>query len=521
MISLEKRVRILERLIFEDETTSRSKKPKANIFSKKIEEVKAAIEAGIDVNSVDRFGRTPLQIACSNHDSGIITLLLENGANPNVADKKGAPYLALFALEGNKELLNLLLEYGTSLKDSEYKNKPVLFYAIDGGIKDNLLLSLVDNDFVAGRSAKSNFTVIARIVHIYSWGKLDEKVYSALINKYISIMNNNGMLHNYFSRDSDYPIAEEIAIAKTSYLFDAIMKYKVWPFYECSEYAEGMKTQAVYTKIYSAAKEAHDCYIYNADCFMRDVINAANNLVLPIDFLADIITSEALSRVSTSSLYDMILSAFVMDSIDLAQSLINNGRDIIKKTNVNLGYDLKDVIHFAANVPDNSKITRLVCKILNIVQDSDKIIITKDSTICRDLLKTHNKKLLEWFIDNGYGKDISNCIQDDSKVSYELKELLKDDESSAKADKLLNDLNYDINRRLKDAENLLETDHYVSNIASLTEQFPEFLTDQRFYDMAKKLTSSSTNARLLIRYLDNYKRNNANKNKDNDELYDM
>ena len=69
-------------------TPTRRRTVKANLFSRKIEEVKAAIDAGQDVNQINDKGQTPLFYACSatKTDTGpIVELLLENGANPAIA----------------------------------------------------------------------------------------------------------------------------------------------------------------------------------------------------------------------------------------------------------------------------------------------------------------------------------------------------------------------------------------------------------------------------------------------------
>ena len=64
----------------------RARRVKANIFSKKVEEVKAALDEGTAVDTRDDKGRTPIEVACCARkgDTGaVIKLLLDNGANPN------------------------------------------------------------------------------------------------------------------------------------------------------------------------------------------------------------------------------------------------------------------------------------------------------------------------------------------------------------------------------------------------------------------------------------------------------
>src|SRR5437667_10986008 len=47
------------------------------------------IRAGADVKYIDRYGVTPLYLACTNGNAAMISLLLDAGADPNTADPAG------------------------------------------------------------------------------------------------------------------------------------------------------------------------------------------------------------------------------------------------------------------------------------------------------------------------------------------------------------------------------------------------------------------------------------------------
>ena len=54
---------------------------------------KQLLEAGADVNAVDRFGATPLMDPVLSKDMDFVKLLLENGADPKIKDVNGqSPY---------------------------------------------------------------------------------------------------------------------------------------------------------------------------------------------------------------------------------------------------------------------------------------------------------------------------------------------------------------------------------------------------------------------------------------------
>ncbi len=92
------------------------------LFLMKIHDVntmRAAIEAGGDVNSFDILGRSPLGVACTEGRKDILDLLLEYGANPNATNNYGVSPM-MYCAGRNKEraygesgeLLNDLLAAG-------------------------------------------------------------------------------------------------------------------------------------------------------------------------------------------------------------------------------------------------------------------------------------------------------------------------------------------------------------------------------------------------------------------------
>lgn len=543
--NLYERVNRLESLIFEDEeivSHGRVRSPKPNLFSKKIEEIKLAIERGDDLNSTDRYNRTPLQAACAQKEINVelIGYLLDNGADPNITDKKGVPYLTVFAkgcktdLSLNRKLLELFIEHGVSLKDGEYGDIPVLLWAMYNGIKDGFLLSLIDDSVIRNRTPVNCFDIIGKVVEHYAWGsgnRLNENLYSAIVNKFVALMNSNNKLHDFFntrsSESSDNIIATEIALKGTTHLFDAIMKYKVWPFYLCQEYGMGCLNEKLFNALYNAAeKVASDpsYYIKYMYGFVIDVIFVAKRIRKPIDFMANAMTPKSLEGQSLETIYDLMQSALRNHSLALLRSLIENGKSRIKK-NSSRGQGVNNIIRYVADETPSSwldEATRLVCKVLNIIPDSDSIIIKRDAwSIGYNLLKSHNKKLISWFVNNGYGKDIANCARNEDEMSLVVKYALDGDESVEKADTILADADKRSreSQRLSMARDLLERDRFVRYISSITDEYPEFLTDKRFYDLAKELSSSSTNARLLVRYIDDYKRNH--KNDIVGDIYDM
>ena len=51
-----------------------------------IQDVKALILNGVDINATEKFNRTPLYLAVLQNKVPIVNILLQNGADPDVAD---------------------------------------------------------------------------------------------------------------------------------------------------------------------------------------------------------------------------------------------------------------------------------------------------------------------------------------------------------------------------------------------------------------------------------------------------
>jgi ankyrin repeat protein len=68
---------------------------------------------GAEVDSVDRYGRTPLVYAVWNGHMAVVKRLLRAGARINLADDIGGTALSYAVCNGHNDVLKLLLKKGT------------------------------------------------------------------------------------------------------------------------------------------------------------------------------------------------------------------------------------------------------------------------------------------------------------------------------------------------------------------------------------------------------------------------
>jgi len=79
------------------------------------EDARRLIRAGADASKPNRYGVTPMQLACANGNAQMIALLLEAGADANVVDKQGETALMTAARVGSVESVKTLLEHGATV----------------------------------------------------------------------------------------------------------------------------------------------------------------------------------------------------------------------------------------------------------------------------------------------------------------------------------------------------------------------------------------------------------------------
>ena len=105
------------------------------------------IREGVDINAIDRTGRTALHLASSEGHIEIVNTLLENGANPNVFDSNGIEPLQEAIMNGHRCVIQRLMRGGAKLSEkgaTELQNKMYQF-AFTGNIKG--LKFLMDGEY--------------------------------------------------------------------------------------------------------------------------------------------------------------------------------------------------------------------------------------------------------------------------------------------------------------------------------------------------------------------------------------
>jgi ankyrin repeat protein len=93
-----------------------------------LETARLLIRAGAEATRADRYGVTPLALACANGSADMIRLLLDAGADPKSADPTGETALMIAARAGNLDAVTLLLDRGAIVdaKDPEFQQTALM-----------------------------------------------------------------------------------------------------------------------------------------------------------------------------------------------------------------------------------------------------------------------------------------------------------------------------------------------------------------------------------------------------------
>ncbi|HWD99880.1 MAG TPA: ankyrin repeat domain-containing protein, partial [Bryobacteraceae bacterium] len=90
-----------------------------------------------DAKAVNRYGVTPLSLACTNGDAAAVELLLKAGADPNTSSPGGETALMTCARTGKVEAVKVLLAHGADVnaKESRRSQTAIMWAAAEGNVE--------------------------------------------------------------------------------------------------------------------------------------------------------------------------------------------------------------------------------------------------------------------------------------------------------------------------------------------------------------------------------------------------
>ncbi len=102
------------------------------VYHDDVPSVKLLIQAGANVNATNRYGVTPLSLACMNGETAVVNLLLDADADPSLS-VAGEPPLMTAARTGQIGPVRALLSRGVDVNAAQFKGQTALMWAAAEG----------------------------------------------------------------------------------------------------------------------------------------------------------------------------------------------------------------------------------------------------------------------------------------------------------------------------------------------------------------------------------------------------
>jgi hypothetical protein len=126
--------------------------------------IKFLLKAGIDINTTDNDGKTPLYSASENGHKNIVQLLVDAGADVNKVDKYSYTPLLAASESGHKDTVKLLLQAGVDINKAGVAGNTPLHVAARKGYKDivELLIKAGANATIPDNNGNTPLSLASR-----------------------------------------------------------------------------------------------------------------------------------------------------------------------------------------------------------------------------------------------------------------------------------------------------------------------------------------------------------------------
>lgn len=389
---------------------SRVKEVNQNLFSRKYDEVKAAIDAGQDCRIANDNGVTPLVYACrdkKNQSANIVKLLLDHGANPN--DLDGKRPVIFTALENRDyDVVKELASYGADL-DTFYKHVIPIVYAIYNGVTDDTLLALVKPKALEIGSRWS--LILKEISDRHLKGNISDSLYNAIVDKMLDGVNTDTLYRFVSGKTITSELNEDVMTIANKFTSRGELP-PIDPFWEWGHSDKDIKALNNYYKLLVRAANG-ELKVREAGKFFAYCDGVCDALGKPNDFAFKFITDEWLRNASLNSLKAVVISC--IDAKD-TNTLIKVAKIKPERLNSSL------IVTYLAMSDADNKVTAAACRILNSCLRKSSTALSESAI--DNVRKTKNTYLVEYLFDRGFADYILYGIKD-AKNSAELSQTVR------------------------------------------------------------------------------------------------
>lgn len=471
LIKLENRIRKLEKKIYEA-------KPKPNLFSKKIENVKAAVESGENINKINDSGKSPLANACQSKVDTyeLVKYMLDVGAVPNDYYKdKPVEYIALDYK--NYGALRALQEHGANFGDGD---DIVLLYAIRKlKITDPDVLKLLIPNEYRGIGNLNRLAVGRSICEIYSDGKISDKDFRMLFDMVCDAnFPDEPKKQEYIIWVSGYEI--DVSIRKNKlellkYCFDNKVIPNIWQVHSCIK-----NNKSAMEYFFDTIKNVCESgnfkkYHYDSGELVKCLYTCGKALDKPINFMYTLFADEFKKDGSNSTIFDyMVFDCLRDNDIQTLKAIAKSGR----RLNC---YDKLANELLKGNY--SNEMLKAACRLFNKIGPRDL-----EFTTVRDICNSNKKIIIQYLLTYGYTEAILSRVNK-GEVSPECIEVVEEngytmEDIASNADKYSK-----YTRALNSVEFGFQTGD-IDKIKNVINEYPKIVNDDWFADQMNKVKKS-------------------------------
>lgn len=497
----------------------RQRVARPNLFSKNIPDIKAALDAGENINTLNGQGRTPLLVALANGNSDAAQFLLDNGANTNAVTRNGTTALG-FALTktdlDRPAIIKKLIDKGADVSrpcdNARGSGNIPFFLAIRLGLPESIYPSLLNDKLISNSPYVSPNDIVVAVLR----KKLSDSVTNEIFDKVIDAeLNSNKPNLAKGWRLGSAACTSQYDNGNLRFL-DRLMKHGVFPSM-LYHYWTGNTAKQIYSRMKEAIDKNYNIIDKVTFINTANQIRERENIDDDFDF-SSILTPDAISKMDDE------------EKSNLAHSCITNN-------------DTRTLRKFASSPIDNmdsiSQIINKLAKELNgntnternitraaLMAIDDSYINDIDRWIIRNVALSKNRYLIDRLIDLGLGNRIAAAI-DPYRV---------DSQDYATVKKALNNANIDYTSILSDRDkratilnnqshsrvpidrlkSAIDPENDVWTIVrDLLRDYPNMLDDPRVVELVndKKYDSSYCARQLRNRIAEREREKEANKPK--------
>lgn len=393
----------------------RVKEVKQNLFSRKYDEVKAAIDAGQDCRIANDNGVTPLVYACrdkKNQSADIVKLLLDHGANPNDLDGK-RPVIFTALKNRDYDVVKELASHGADL-DTFYKHIIPITYAIYNGVTDDTLLALVKPKALEIGSRWS--LILEEISDRHLKGNISDSLYNAIVDKMFDGVSTDILYRHVSGKTITSELNEDVMTVTNKFTSRGELP-PINPFWEWGHSDKDTKALNNYYKLLVRAANG-ELKVREAGKFFSYCDGVCDALGKPNDFAFKLITDEWLRNASLNSLKAVVINC--IDAKD-TNTLIKVAK--IKPEHLNASL----IVNYLAMSNADKQVTAAACRILNSCLRKSSTALSESAIY--NVRKTKNAYLVEYLFDRGFADYILYGIRDaenSSELSQTVRSVIKD-----------------------------------------------------------------------------------------------